>query len=142
MSDTQMVSDVAGCALTHVEEERVSAEDVLFIQLLEDESFNAEELAGPDEMSPAVVGLMPVNRGDKQSAKAEWGVYNKSAKFEAPLRINSYEKGVLFLLTKTSSRWNRRVVKHPAFPMPYDVPIIPYAPEDSPLLDPTESVRW
>lgn len=23
--------------------------------------------------------------------------------------------------------------KHPAFPMPYDVPIIPYAPEDSPF---------
>uniref|UniRef100_A0A8D8PBW7 Zinc finger protein 91 n=3 Tax=Culex pipiens TaxID=7175 RepID=A0A8D8PBW7_CULPI len=62
--------------LTHLEEERVSAEDDPSIQLLEDESFNAEELAEPDEMSPAVVGLMPVNRGgvgseagDKQSGE-------------------------------------------------------------------------
>ncbi|XP_038106349.1 zinc finger protein 90 homolog [Culex quinquefasciatus] len=62
--------------LTHLEEERVSAEDDPSIQLLEDESFNAEELAKPDEMSPAVVGLMPVNRGgvgseagDKQSGE-------------------------------------------------------------------------
>ncbi|KAL1379156.1 hypothetical protein pipiens_015107 [Culex pipiens pipiens] len=45
--------------LTHLEEERVSAEDDPSIQLLEDESFNAEELAEPDELSPVVVGLMP-----------------------------------------------------------------------------------
>uniref|UniRef100_A0A8D8DI93 Probable tyrosyl-DNA phosphodiesterase n=1 Tax=Culex pipiens TaxID=7175 RepID=A0A8D8DI93_CULPI len=73
-------------------------------------------------------------------SKAAWGVYNKSAKFEAPLRINSYEVGVLFLpkfvidenffpMESKSSGDN----KHPAFPMPYDVPIIPYAPEDSPF---------
>ncbi|KAL9699211.1 hypothetical protein quinque_002652 [Culex quinquefasciatus] len=82
-----MVSDVAGCALTHVEEERVSAEDVLFIQLLEDESFNAEELAGPDEMSPAVVGLMPVNRGDKQSAKIDENFFPMESKGSEASRV-------------------------------------------------------
>ncbi|XP_038113136.1 probable tyrosyl-DNA phosphodiesterase [Culex quinquefasciatus] len=73
-------------------------------------------------------------------SKAAWGVYNKSAKFEAPLRINSYEVGVLFLPKfvidenffpmDSKSSGDK---KHPAFPMPYDVPIIPYAPEDSPF---------
>lgn len=56
--------------LTHLEEERVASEDDPSINLLEDESFNAdmEELVEPvlDEMSPATVGLMPVNRGGDQ----------------------------------------------------------------------------
>uniref|UniRef100_A0A182JRK8 PBZ-type domain-containing protein n=1 Tax=Anopheles christyi TaxID=43041 RepID=A0A182JRK8_9DIPT len=30
-------------------------------------------------------------------SKAAWGVYNKTGRFEKPLRINSYEVGVLFL---------------------------------------------
>ena len=30
-------------------------------------------------------------------SKAAWGIYNKTAKFEPPLRINNYEAGVLFL---------------------------------------------
>lgn len=55
--------------LTHLEEERVAGEDDPSINLLEDESFNAEmeDLVEPvlDEMSPAAVGLMPVNRGDQ-----------------------------------------------------------------------------
>ncbi|XP_053689936.1 probable tyrosyl-DNA phosphodiesterase [Sabethes cyaneus] len=71
-------------------------------------------------------------------SKAAWGVYNKSAKFEAPLRINSYEAGVLFLpkfvieenfFPMEAKAENR----HPRFPMPYDIPIIPYAPEDTPF---------
>ncbi|XP_029713735.2 probable tyrosyl-DNA phosphodiesterase isoform X2 [Aedes albopictus] len=71
-------------------------------------------------------------------SKAAWGVYNKSAKFEAPLRINSYEAGVLFLpkfviednFFPMESKLGQQ---HPRFPMPYDVPIIPYAPEDTPF---------
>lgn len=61
--------------LTHLEEERVTAEDDPSIQLLEDESFNAdgEELPEPDEMSPAVVGLMPVNRGDANEKDSDEG---------------------------------------------------------------------
>jgi tyrosyl-DNA phosphodiesterase 1 len=30
-------------------------------------------------------------------SKAAWGAFNKSAKFDAPLRVNNYEAGVLFL---------------------------------------------
>jgi tyrosyl-DNA phosphodiesterase 1 len=30
-------------------------------------------------------------------SKAAWGVYNKSAKFDTPLRVSNYEAGVLFL---------------------------------------------
>uniref|UniRef100_A0A1Q3EYJ2 Putative tyrosyl-dna phosphodiesterase n=1 Tax=Culex tarsalis TaxID=7177 RepID=A0A1Q3EYJ2_CULTA len=73
-------------------------------------------------------------------SKAAWGVFNKSAKFEAPLRINSYEAGVLFLpkfvidenFFPMESKGSDDQ-KHPVFPMPYDVPIIPYAPEDTPF---------
>ncbi|XP_065089426.1 probable tyrosyl-DNA phosphodiesterase [Ochlerotatus camptorhynchus] len=71
-------------------------------------------------------------------SKAAWGVYNKSAKFEAPLRINSYEAGVLFLPKFVIEEnffpmESKPDQQHPTFPMPYDVPIIPYAPEDTPF---------
>ncbi|XP_058463554.1 probable tyrosyl-DNA phosphodiesterase isoform X2 [Malaya genurostris] len=71
-------------------------------------------------------------------SKAAWGVYNKSAKFEAPLRINSYEAGVLFLPKFVIGdnffpMDSKADLQHAPFPMPYDVPIIPYAPEDSPF---------
>ncbi|XP_055535564.1 probable tyrosyl-DNA phosphodiesterase isoform X1 [Wyeomyia smithii] len=71
-------------------------------------------------------------------SKAAWGVYNKSAKFEAPLRINSYEAGVLFLpkfvIEENYFPMESKIEQqHPLFPMPYDVPIIPYAPEDTPF---------
>ncbi|XP_021706145.1 probable tyrosyl-DNA phosphodiesterase isoform X1 [Aedes aegypti] len=71
-------------------------------------------------------------------SKAAWGVYNKSAKFEAPLRINSYEAGVLFLPKFVIEEnffpmESKPGQQHPQFPMPYDVPIIPYALEDTPF---------
>ncbi|XP_055624786.1 probable tyrosyl-DNA phosphodiesterase isoform X2 [Toxorhynchites rutilus septentrionalis] len=69
-------------------------------------------------------------------SKAAWGVYNKSAKFEAPLRINSYEAGVLFLpkFVIGDKLFPMTIgQQHPQFPMPYDELIIPYAPEDTPF---------
>ncbi|XP_058838346.1 probable tyrosyl-DNA phosphodiesterase isoform X2 [Topomyia yanbarensis] len=71
-------------------------------------------------------------------SKAAWGVYNKSAKFEAPLRINSYEAGVLFLPKFMIGEnffpmESKSEQQHARFPMPYDVPIIPYASEDTPF---------
>uniref|UniRef100_A0A182ITF6 PBZ-type domain-containing protein n=2 Tax=Anopheles atroparvus TaxID=41427 RepID=A0A182ITF6_ANOAO len=70
-------------------------------------------------------------------SKAAWGVYNKTGRFEKPLRINSYEIGVLFLpklLLDENFFPMEANKKHPPFPMPYDVPIVPYAPEDTPFL--------
>ncbi|XP_050094176.1 probable tyrosyl-DNA phosphodiesterase isoform X4 [Anopheles aquasalis] len=69
-------------------------------------------------------------------SKSAWGVYNKAGRFEKPLRINSYEAGVLFLpklLLDEDFFPMEADKKHPQFPMPYDVPIIPYAPEDTPF---------
>ncbi|XP_050094174.1 probable tyrosyl-DNA phosphodiesterase isoform X2 [Anopheles aquasalis] len=69
-------------------------------------------------------------------SKSAWGVYNKAGRFEKPLRINSYEAGVLFLpklLLDENFFPMEADKKHPQFPMPYDVPIIPYAPEDTPF---------
>ncbi|XP_035784151.1 probable tyrosyl-DNA phosphodiesterase [Anopheles albimanus] len=69
-------------------------------------------------------------------SKSAWGVYNKAGRFEKPLRINSYEAGVLFLpklLLDENFFPMEANKKHPQFPMPYDVPIIPYAPEDTPF---------
>ncbi|XP_052888388.1 probable tyrosyl-DNA phosphodiesterase [Anopheles moucheti] len=69
-------------------------------------------------------------------SKAAWGVYNKTGRFEKPLRINSYEAGVLFLpkmLLDENFFPMDSNKKHPPFPMPYDIPIIPYAPEDTPF---------
>ncbi|XP_058067233.1 probable tyrosyl-DNA phosphodiesterase [Anopheles bellator] len=69
-------------------------------------------------------------------SKSAWGVYNKTGRFEKPLRINSYEAGVLFLprlLLDENFFPMEAEKKHPQFPMPYDVPIIPYAPEDTPF---------
>ncbi|XP_049289513.1 probable tyrosyl-DNA phosphodiesterase isoform X2 [Anopheles funestus] len=69
-------------------------------------------------------------------SKSAWGVYNKTGRFEKPLRINSYEVGVLFLpkmLLDENFFPMESNKKHPPFPMPYDIPIIPYAPEDTPF---------
>uniref|UniRef100_A0A182QUU8 Mitochondrial genome maintenance exonuclease 1 n=1 Tax=Anopheles farauti TaxID=69004 RepID=A0A182QUU8_9DIPT len=69
-------------------------------------------------------------------SKSAWGVYNKTGRFEKPLRINSYEAGVLFLpriMLDENFFPMESNKKHPQFPMPYDVPIIPYAPEDTPF---------
>uniref|UniRef100_A0A182P8G8 PBZ-type domain-containing protein n=1 Tax=Anopheles epiroticus TaxID=199890 RepID=A0A182P8G8_9DIPT len=66
-------------------------------------------------------------------SKAAWGVYNKTGRFEKPLRINSYEAGVLFLpklLVDENFFPMEANKKHPPFPMPYDIPIIPEATED------------
>lgn len=77
--------------LTHLEEERAASEDDPSISLLEDESFNAElleELVEPvlDEMSPATVGLMPVNRGDGLAAGEKQQEGGQSAAAGPPKR--------------------------------------------------------
>ncbi|XP_053680169.1 probable tyrosyl-DNA phosphodiesterase [Anopheles nili] len=69
-------------------------------------------------------------------SKSAWGVYNKTGRFEKPLRINSYEAGILFLprlMLDENFFPMESNKKHPQFPMPYDIPIIPYAPEDTPF---------
>lgn len=75
-------------------------------------------------------------------SKAAWGVYNKSAKIEAPLRINNYEAGVLFIpkfVLKTEKPMNYFPLEQEKngvqkFPMPYDIPLTPYSPEDVPFV--------
>ena len=93
-------------------------------------------------------------------SKSAWGAFNKSAKLEQTLRINSYEAGVLFLpkfvvIFKISfvlsSYWILNCIlqlgtdekvfpindvpsnRHTKFPMPYDIPLTPYSPEDTPF---------
>ncbi|XP_063700081.1 probable tyrosyl-DNA phosphodiesterase [Culicoides brevitarsis] len=71
-------------------------------------------------------------------SKAAWGNFNKSAKLEATLRINNFEAGVLFLpkfVLKTEKQMNYFPLGEdkngvPKFPMPYDLPLTPYSPED------------
>jgi tyrosyl-DNA phosphodiesterase 1 len=88
-------------------------------------------------------------------SKAAWGVYNKSAKFDTPLRINNYEAGVLFLpkFVVSGERSPHFIAYNdisfqtgatyfnlkqdsgsPAFPMPYDIPLTPYGADDTPFL--------
>lgn len=72
-------------------------------------------------------------------SKAAWGAYNKSAKIEAPLRIRNYEAGVLFLpkfVLKSMNYFPLEQDKNgvPKFPMPYDLPLTPYSPEDVPFV--------
>ncbi|XP_068150970.1 probable tyrosyl-DNA phosphodiesterase isoform X1 [Drosophila tropicalis] len=71
-------------------------------------------------------------------SKAAWGSFNKNSNIQPCLRIANYEAGVLFLPRfvtgeETFPLGNRRN-DVPAFPMPYDVPLTPYGPDDTPFL--------
>ncbi|KAH8267496.1 hypothetical protein KR018_008522 [Drosophila ironensis] len=71
-------------------------------------------------------------------SKAAWGCFNKNVNIQPCLRIANYEAGVLFLPRfvtgeDTFPLGNRRNGV-PAFPLPYDVPLTPYAPDDKPFL--------
>ncbi|XP_043653403.1 probable tyrosyl-DNA phosphodiesterase isoform X2 [Drosophila teissieri] len=71
-------------------------------------------------------------------SKAAWGCFNKNSNIQPCLRIANYEVGVLFLPRFVTGEDtfplgnNRDGV--PAFPLPYDVPLTPYAPDDKPFL--------
>ncbi|XP_034668387.1 probable tyrosyl-DNA phosphodiesterase [Drosophila subobscura] len=71
-------------------------------------------------------------------SKAAWGSFNKNASLQPCLRIANYEAGVLFLPRFVTGEDtfplgnNRDGV--PAFPLPYDVPLTPYLPDDKPFL--------
>lgn len=75
-------------------------------------------------------------------SKAAWGAFNKGTKLDTPLRIMSYEAGVLFVpkfvlaadvrffpLSKANG-----AATAPPFPMPYDVALQPYGASDTPFL--------
>ncbi|KAH8413334.1 hypothetical protein KR009_010047 [Drosophila setifemur] len=71
-------------------------------------------------------------------SKAAWGCFNKNSNIQPCLRIANYEAGVLFLPRFVTGEDtfplgnNRDGV--PSFPLPYDVPLTPYAPDDKPFL--------
>lgn len=94
-------------------------------------------------------------------SKAAWGAFNRGAKLDAPLRIMSYEAGVLFVpkfvLGDAAARFfplplrpangdggggandggattTTQPPSPPAFPMPYDVELLPYGADDRPFL--------
>ncbi|KAH8287893.1 hypothetical protein KR018_006540 [Drosophila ironensis] len=69
--------------------------------------------------------------------RSAWGCFNRS-RIQPRLRIANYEAGVLFLPRfvtgeDTFPMGNSRNGV-PAFPLPYDVPLTPYAPDDEPFL--------
>ncbi|XP_064551419.1 probable tyrosyl-DNA phosphodiesterase [Drosophila montana] len=71
-------------------------------------------------------------------SKAAWGSFNKNSNIQPCLRIANYEAGVLFLPRfvtgeETFPLGNARD-SVPAFPLPYDVPLTPYGPDDTPFL--------
>ncbi|KAH8392415.1 hypothetical protein KR215_007742 [Drosophila sulfurigaster] len=71
-------------------------------------------------------------------SKAAWGSFNKNSNIQPCLRIANYEAGVLFLPRfvtgeDTFPLGNARDGV-PAFPLPYDVPLTPYGPDDTPFL--------
>ncbi|GAB0091433.1 Probable tyrosyl-DNA phosphodiesterase [Sergentomyia squamirostris] len=67
-------------------------------------------------------------------SKAAWGVFNKTAKIEPPLRIMNYEAGVLFLPKFINQTEIFPFSGEGAFPMPYDIPLTPYGADDTPFL--------
>ncbi|XP_061515590.1 probable tyrosyl-DNA phosphodiesterase [Anopheles gambiae] len=65
-------------------------------------------------------------------SKSAWGI----TRYDKLLYINNYEAGVLFLpkiMLNEDFLPMEPNGKHPQFPMPYDVPIMPYAPKDTPF---------
>ncbi|XP_054729910.1 probable tyrosyl-DNA phosphodiesterase [Anastrepha obliqua] len=71
-------------------------------------------------------------------SKAAWGAFNKNVNIAPCLRIMNYEAGVLFLprFVTGEETFPLGHVRDgiPPFPLPYDVPITPYKPDDKPFL--------
>ncbi|XP_030383051.1 probable tyrosyl-DNA phosphodiesterase isoform X1 [Scaptodrosophila lebanonensis] len=71
-------------------------------------------------------------------SKAAWGSFNKNSNIQPILRIANYEAGVLFLPRFVTGEDTFPLVNArdgiPAFPLPYDVPLTPYGPDDTPFL--------
>ncbi|CAO1415970.1 unnamed protein product [Diamesa hyperborea] len=85
-------------------------------------------------------GLYWFHLSSANMSKSAWGVFNKSSKLEAILRINSYEAGVLFMpkimIDKNYFPMNeaQRKDNNPVFQLPFDVPLLPYVKDDTPFL--------
>ncbi|XP_050327874.1 probable tyrosyl-DNA phosphodiesterase [Bactrocera neohumeralis] len=71
-------------------------------------------------------------------SKAAWGAFNKNVNIASSLRILNFEAGVLFLprFVTGEETFPLGHVRDgiPPFPLPYDVPLTPYAPDDKPFL--------
>ncbi|XP_017482591.1 PREDICTED: probable tyrosyl-DNA phosphodiesterase [Rhagoletis zephyria] len=71
-------------------------------------------------------------------SKAAWGAFNKNVNILPCLRIYNYEAGVLFLprFVTGEETFPLGHVRDgiPPFPLPYDVPLTPFAPDDKPFL--------
>ncbi|KAG4076331.1 hypothetical protein HA402_005774 [Bradysia odoriphaga] len=71
-------------------------------------------------------------------SKAAWGAFNKGTNLDVPLRIMSYEAGVLFLpkFVLDDEKYfplHQHQNNVPPFPLPYDIPLKPYKPDDTPF---------
>ncbi|XP_073834571.1 tyrosyl-DNA phosphodiesterase glaikit isoform X1 [Musca autumnalis] len=71
-------------------------------------------------------------------SKAAWGSFNKNTNIQACLRIANFEAGVLFLprfvIGEDTFPLGTSRDGIPPFPLPYDVPLTPYSPDDKPFL--------
>lgn len=81
-------------------------------------------------------------------SKAAWGAFNRGSKLDAPLRIMSYEAGVLFVpkfvlrddearffpMGRDASTTQPNGGTVPPFPMPYDAELQPYGAADVPFV--------
>ncbi|KAM7350262.1 tyrosyl-DNA phosphodiesterase glaikit [Cochliomyia hominivorax] len=71
-------------------------------------------------------------------SKAAWGSYNKNVNISPCLRIANYEVGVMFLpkfvIGEDTFPLGAARDGIPPFPLPYDVPLTPYGPDDKPFL--------
>lgn len=70
-------------------------------------------------------------------SKAAWGSVNKGQSLGQVLRVNNYEMGVLFL-PKVMIERDTFPLKSMGdgkldFPMPYDLPLVPYSIDDTPF---------
>uniref|UniRef100_A0A1B0FC16 PBZ-type domain-containing protein n=1 Tax=Glossina morsitans morsitans TaxID=37546 RepID=A0A1B0FC16_GLOMM len=71
-------------------------------------------------------------------SKAAWGAFNKNVNIQPSLRVYNYEAGVLFLprFVTGEDTFPLGAVRDdvPPFPLPYDVPLTRYGPDDTPFL--------
>ncbi|XP_055914089.1 probable tyrosyl-DNA phosphodiesterase [Eupeodes corollae] len=71
-------------------------------------------------------------------SKAAWGAFNKNTNMGQCLRIANFEAGVVFLpkvmIGENTFPMNTSKNGVPPFPMPYDVPLTKYGPDDKPFL--------
>lgn len=69
-------------------------------------------------------------------SKAAWGSVNKGQSLGQVLRVNNYEMGVLFLPKVMIERDTFPLKSGDGkldFPMPYDLPLVPYSIDDTPF---------